>query len=314
MARLSGEGHDVVAVDNNPAVIEEIINVQDVMILGGSKTAVYLAKLLIGTAGTGGFGIKADSIAGYNAYLQWVIAIFMLLFGVNFNVYYLLMIRRFKAIFKSGELWCYFGIAATAAALVTLNIYPLYDNAVTAIRQAVFQVSSTMTTTGFTTADFNAWPKFSKTVLLLLMLIGGCAGSTAGGLKVSRVMLLCKAIRSELRRMLHPRSVGVVRMEGKEVSGRTMDGVKIYLAIYSLILGAVWLLLSLDRFDLQTNLSATLACFNNIGPGLGAVGPAGSYAGDSVFSKLVLSAAMLLGRLEIYPLLLVLTPSTWIRK
>lgn len=266
-----------------------------------------------GTAGTGGFGIRSDSLAGYNAYLQWVIAIFMLLFGVNFNLYYLLLIRRFRAVLHSSELMTYLGIALVAAVAITCNIYPLYHNVGEAVRQSVFQVASVITTTGFSTADFNLWPGLSKGILFLLMFIGGCAGSTAGGLKISRVMILMKNIRRQLRHMLHPRSVGTLRMEGKPLDEETVSGVSAYFALYMVCTAAVFLLISFEPFGKESNLTATVACFNNIGPGLGVVGPAGNYAAYSAFSKYVLSAAMLLGRLEIYPLLLFCSPSAWVR-
>lgn len=266
-----------------------------------------------GTAGTGGFGIRSDSLTGYNAYLQWVIAIFMLLFGVNFNLYYLLLIRRFRAVLHSSELMTYLGIALVAAVAITCNIYPLYHNVGEAVRQSVFQVASVITTTGFSTADFNLWPGLSKGILFLLMFIGGCAGSTAGGLKISRVMILMKNIRRQLRHMLHPRSVGTLRMEGKPLDEETVSGVSAYFALYMVCTAAVFLLISFEPFGKESNLTATVACFNNIGPGLGVVGPAGNYAAYSAFSKYVLSAAMLLGRLEIYPLLLFCSPSAWVR-
>lgn len=267
-----------------------------------------------GTAGTGGFGIKADSIASYSPYLQWVIAIFMVLFGLNFNLYYLLLIRRFRSVFKSGELWFYLGIIAASIGCVTYSIYPIYHSFSESLRLSVFQVSSIVTTTGYATADFNMWSDFAKGILLLLMFVGSCSGSTAGGLKVTRVLLLFKMIRKELMRMLHPRSVGVVKLEGKRVDDQTLGGVGVYFALYAALFSVIFLVLCLEPFGLETNFSAAAACFNNVGPGFGAVGPAGSYAGYSVISKLVLSAAMLLGRLEIYPLLLAFSPSTWAKK
>ena len=267
-----------------------------------------------GTAGTGGFGVKADSIAGYSPYLQWVITVFMLLFGVNFNLYYLLLIRRFRAAAQSSECWYYLGIVGVCIALITVNILPMYANFREALRLSAFQVASIVTTTGYATADFNLWPQFSKAILLLLMIMGACAGSTGGGLKVSRAVMLFKMVGKEIRHLLHPRSVNSVRFEGKHVDGATLKSVSSYFAIYIICILAICLILSLEPFDLETNLSATLACFNNIGPGLAAVGPASNYAAYSPISKLVLSLAMLLGRLEIYPLLLTLAPSTWIRK
>ena len=267
-----------------------------------------------GTAGTGGFGVKADSIAGYSPYLQWVITVFMLLFGINFNLYYLLLIRRFRAAAQSSECWYYLGIVGVSIALITVNILPMYANFREALRLSAFQVASIVTTTGYATADFNLWPQFSKVILLLLMIMGACAGSTGGGLKVSRAVMLFKMVGREIRHLLHPRSVNSVRFEGKQVDGATLKGVSSYFAIYIICILAICLILSLEPFDLETNLSATLACFNNIGPGLAAVGPASNYAAYSPLSKLVLSLAMLLGRLEIYPLLLTLIPTTWIRK
>ena len=267
-----------------------------------------------GTAGTGGFGVKADSIAGYSPYLQWVITVFMLLFGINFNLYYLLLIRRFRAARQSSECWYYLGIVGVSIALITVNILPMYENFREALRLSAFQVASIVTTTGYATADFNLWPQFSKAILLLLMIVGACAGSTGGGLKVSRAVMLFKTVGREIRHLLHPRSVNSVRFEGKQVDGATLKGVSSYFAIYIICILAICLILSLEPFDLETNLSATLACFNNIGPGLAAVGPASNYAAYSPLSKLVLSLAMLLGRLEIYPLLLTLIPTTWIKK
>ena len=267
-----------------------------------------------GTAGTGGFGVKADSIAGYSPYLQWVITVFMLLFGINFNLYYLLLIRRFRAAAQSSECWYYLGIVGVCIALITVNILPMYANFREALRLSAFQVASIVTTTGYATADFNLWPQFSKAILLLLMIMGACAGSTGGGLKVSRAVMLFKMVGKEIRHLLHPRSVNSVRFEGKHVDGATLKSVSSYFAIYIICILAICLILSLEPFDLETNLSATLACFNNIGPGLAAVGPASNYAAYSPVSKLVLSLAMLLGRLEIYPLLLTLAPGTWIRK
>ena len=267
-----------------------------------------------GTAGTGGFGVKADSIAGYSPYLQWVITVFMLLFGINFNLYYLLLIRRFRAAAQSSECWYYLGIVGVCIALITANILPMYANFREALRLSAFQVASIVTTTGYATADFNLWPQFSKAILLLLMIMGACAGSTGGGLKVSRAVMLFKMVGKEIRHLLHPRSVNSVRFEGKHVDGATLKSVSSYFVIYIICILAICLILSLEPFDLETNLSATLACFNNIGPGLAAVGPASNYAAYSPLSKLVLSLAMLLGRLEIYPLLLTLSPATWMKQ
>ena len=267
-----------------------------------------------GTAGTGGFGIKASSLAGYSPYLQWVIAIFMLLFGINFNIYYLVLIRRFRSVFRSTEMWSYIGLVVLSVAAITVNIYPVSQSFSEALRLSAFQVSSVITTTGYATADFNLWPEMSKGILLFLMFIGGCAGSTAGGLKVSRVVILLKMIRRELNRMLHPRSVSVVKFEGKQVDEATLNSVSIYFVLYIICFCVIFFVLCFEPFDFATNFSATAACFNNVGPGFGAVGPAASYQGYSALSKTVLSIAMLLGRLEIFPLLLAFSPSTWAKK
>lgn len=264
-----------------------------------------------GTAGTGGFGIKADSVGGYSAYSQWVIAIFMLIFGVNFNVYQLMLMRRFRAALRSSEMWCYLGIVAVAAVAITVNILPQFPQLSDALRHAVFQVSSIITTTGYATANFDLWPGLSRAILMLLMFTGACAGSTAGGLKISRVMLLFKSVKRDLTRIVHPRSVGSVRFEGKKVDDQTLSGVGAYFVLYMMCIAAVFLFLSFEPSSLETDLTAAVSCFNNVGPGLGGVGPAGSYAAYSDASTLVLSLAMLLGRLEIYPLLVVLSPSTW---
>ena len=267
-----------------------------------------------GTAGTGGFGALRDSIASYSPYLQWVIGCFMLVFGVNFNLYYLILMRRFRSVLKSGELWTYLGIAAASTLIVSLNIRHLYPAVSDTVHTAFFQVSSIMTTTGFATADFDTWPTLSKTVLLLLMFIGACAGSTGGGIKVSRVVIYAKGIRREIQKLLRPRAVNRLRLEGKPVDESVVRGQYAYLAVYALSFLLIFFLLSFDRFDIETNLSAAAACFNNIGPGFAIVGPTSNYADYSVLSKLVLSAAMLMGRLEIFPILLLITPGTWRRR
>ncbi len=269
-----------------------------------------------GTAGTGGFGIKADSIGAYSAYSQWIITIFMMVFGVNFNLYYLLIIKRFKAVFKSTELLTYIGIAVVSTLLIVFNIRNTFPSLSETIRYASFQVASIMTTTGYSTFDFNTWPEFSKSILLILMFIGACAGSTAGGLKISRLIILFKMGLREIKRMIHPRSVGSIKFEGKDVDEHTKSSITTYFAVYMMCFFVIFLLLSLEGapFDFETNFSAVTACFNNIGPGFGVVGPMGSYEQYSAFSKILLSFAMLFGRLEVFPLLIALIPSTWKRK
>ena len=264
-----------------------------------------------GTAGTGGFGIKADSLASYSSYLEWVITIFMILFGVNFNIYFLMLIRKFRAIAKSTELWVYLGIIVVAISCIAVNIYPQYNDVSDSVRESAFQVASIITTTGYSTDNFNLWPGFSKAILFSLMLIGACAGSTGGGFKVSRVIILFKKIGSEVKRLMHPRSVKTITFEGKRLEEQTITGVAVYLAIYIICFVLLFLAISLDRFDFETNFSAVAACFNNIGPGFGVVGPMGSYADFSIFSKIVLTISMLLGRLEIFPFIILAMPATW---
>ena len=266
------------------------------------------------TAGTGGFGIKTDSVAGYSPYIQYVIAAFMLVFGINFNLYYLASIKRLKTALKSTELWAYIAIIAVSTVLITANIFPFYSTFEESARASFFQVTSIITTTGYSTVDFNLWPSFSKGILFLLMFIGGCAGSTAGGLKVSRAILLFKMIFKEVRHMIHPRSVATVKFEGKEVDDHTQRSVANYFAVYMIFIAVTFLIISLEPFDFETAITAVVACFNNIGPGYSLVGPMGSYSEFSDLSKIVLSFAMLLGRLEIFPLIIAFIPSTWTRK
>ena len=267
-----------------------------------------------GTAGTGGFGIRADSIGSYSPYCQWVIAIFMFLFAINFNLYYLLIARRISAFFKNNELWLYTIIVLGATATITINLMSVYENFADALRYSAFQVSSMVSTTGYTTADFNNWPILSKSIIFILMFLGGCAGSTCGGLKTSRLLIILKLIRAELHKMLHPRSVVSVKVDGKAVDDDVLRSVSIYFAVYSAIVAVTFLFISFEPFDIETNLTAAVSCFNNVGPGLSLIGPSGNYADYTAFSKVVLSFAMLFGRLEIFPLLLAFNPKTWIRK
>ena len=264
-----------------------------------------------GTAGTGGFGIKNDSLASYSPYIQNVTTVFMFLFGVNFSCYYLLLLRQFRGVFKDEELRLYFGIAIAAIVLITVNIMGMYDTLGESIRHAAFQVSSIMTTTGFATTDFDTWPSFSKAILLTLMVIGASAGSTGGGIKVARVLLIFKSLRRNIRKVLNPSKVQVIRTNGKTVDEQVVDNTNAYLAAYVIILISSVLLISLDGFSAGTNISAVLACFNNIGPGLELVGPTCNYGGYSMLSKLVLIVDMLCGRLEIFPMLVLLSRSTW---
>ena len=268
----------------------------------------------LGAAGTGGFGIKNDSIASYSTYIQWVLAIFMLLFGVNFNLYYLLLLKRVGAVLKSTELRTYAVIVLVSIITITINIYTLYGNLFGALTASVFQTSSIITTTGYSTADFNTWPTLSKTILFTLMFIGGCSGSTAGGIKVSRIVILFKKIRLTLKRLLHPNSVSVVKFEGEKIEKDVSAEIGNDRSLYCICFVVITILISFNNFNFETTISAVAACFNNVGPAFGLAGPASSYADFSGFSKFILSVAMLMGRLEIYPLLLALIPSTWIKK
>lgn len=274
------------------------------------ESAVYT----FGTAGTGGFGIDSDSLAGYSPYIQWVVTIFLVLFAANFNIYFLMLMRKFKAIASSDELWTYLGIILFSVATITFNIRPLYASLGESFRASAFQTMSILSTAGFSTADFNQWPALSKAILFMLMFIGGCAGSTAGGLKVSRVLMMFKSVRREFNRMIHPRSVSSVRLDGRKMDDQTLTGVGIYFALYMGIYFITFLLISFEPFDFETRFSSVAACFNNVGPGFGAVGPMGSYADYTPFSKIVLSISMLLGRLEIYPLIFAFMPSLWVKK
>ena len=289
--------------------------IETVLLLVGGMPLFDSLISTFGTAGTGGFGIKGDSVASYSPYLQWVITVFMLLFGVNFNLYYLLLLKRAKSVLKSEELWCYIGIFLLSSILICGNIMPLCENLSEAIRLSAFQVSSIITTTGYATTDFNTWPILSKSIITCLLFIGACAGSTAGGLKISRLVILFKTVKGNLKKMLHPRSVNSVKFEGKRLDGDTVSGVFNYFAMYAMLFFVIFLLISLNgKFDIETNFTATAACFNNVGPALGAAGPASSYADYDAFSKIMLSIAMLFGRLEIYPVLFLLSPRTWMKK
>ena len=285
-----------------------------IFLLCGGLNLFESSVLSFGTAGTGGFSIKADGIASYSPYIQWVITIFMLIFGINFNLYYLCLIRRFKNAVKSEELWVYISIFAVSTGIITLNLLNSFDSFSEALRHSAFQVSSIITTTGYGTADFNLWPNLSKAVLFILMFTGACAGSTAGGLKLSRVVILFKTIRKECQRLIHPRSVRTLKFEGKALDNVTRHGVTAYFAIYMICILSVFLLLSIDTLSFETNISAAVSCFNNIGPAFDAAGPMANYADYSSFSKLILCVAMLMGRLEIYPVLLALSIGTWTKK
>lgn len=265
-----------------------------------------------GTAGTGGFGIKNSSIGYYNsAYIDYVIGIFMMLFGVNFNVYYLLLIRKFARVGENDELKWYLGIMLGSAVIIAFNILPMYNSFGESFRYSFFQVSSIMTTTGYATADFVTWPMLSQIILVLLMIIGACAGSTGGGIKVVRLVVLVKSALHSLRKNASPRSVISVKADGQRVSNEALTAILLYFVVYMLFAGVSILIVSLDNMDFATIVTSVIATLNNIGPGLGAIGPTGNFADFSVLSKIMLSVCMLVGRLELYPILVLFLPYMW---
>lgn len=267
------------------------------------------------TAGTGGFNNRNNSVAYYDsAYIDGVITVFMILFGINFNMYYLLLLKKVKDVFKNEEVRAYLGIILGATALITINILSIYKTPLKAFRYAVFQVAAIITTTGFSTADFNLWPEFSKCILLLLMIIGACAGSTGGGMKVSRVLIGLKSVKQEIKRLLHPKSVNIVKVNGKKVKEETLQGVYVYFVAYIAIFIVSVLLISLNNFDFATTFSGVLTTMNNVGPGMAAVGPIENFSAFSDFSKIVFCFDMLIGRLEIFPFLILFFPDMWRRK
>ena len=286
-----------------------VLNV--VFLLIGNMPLFDAVCTAFGTAGTGGFGVKNDSMASYSPYLQNVTTVFMLLFGVNFSCYYLLLLRQFKSVFKDEELRLYILIVVCSIGLIVWNLWGLYGSFEETLRHAAFQVGSIITTTGYATTDFDLWPSFSKMILLGLMMIGACAGSTGGGIKVARVLLLFKSLRRNIRQVLRPNSVHVIRSNDQIVDEKVVANTNAYLAAYVIITVISVVLISLDGYSPTTNISAVFACFNNIGPGLEAVGPTCNFSGFSDFSKVILSIDMLAGRLEIFPILVLLSRSTW---
>lgn len=266
----------------------------------------------LATASTGGFSVLNESIRGYNSpFTEWAITIFMFLFGVNFNLYFFILIKKWRDAFKDEEFKAYVIINLSCCILITINIMSMYDNFSTALRDSFFTVNSIMSSTGFGTVDFNQWPTFSKVLLLILMCIGGCAGSTGGGFKVVRVELLFKQMLCNFKQMVRPNSIVNVRYNQKTFDKKIMNGVNSYLSVYVITLIISVILISFDNFDTSTSFSAVITCINNIGPGIGAVGPKENFSGFSVFSKLVLIFDMLAGRLELFPILLLFSPNTW---
>ena len=285
--------------------------VEIVLLLAGGMPLFDSLTITFGTAGTGGFGIKNDSCAGYTTYQQVVITVFMILFGVNFNFYFLLAVKKGRQALQSEEVRAYLLIILAAILLIAVNIRGYFAHFGQAVQQSAFQVGSIITTTGYATTDFNLWPEFSRTILVMLMFVGACAGSTGGGIKVYRLLIMVKTVKKELRQLLHPRSIKKIQIDGKAVEHEVVRSTNVFLIVYLLIFIFSILLVSLDNKDLITNFTAVAATLNNIGPGLGDVGPLGNFSGFSNFSKLVMTFDMLAGRLELFPLLLLFMRSTW---
>jgi len=290
-------------------MILTIVNI--VFLLLGDMPLFDSVCTAFGTAGTGGFGIKNDSIASYSPYIQNVCTVFMLLFGVNFSCYYMLLLRQFYSVFKDEELRLYLGIVLGSIVLITLNVRGFYGTLEETVRHAAFQVASIVTTTGFATTDFDLWPSFSKAIILGLMVIGASAGSTGGGFKCARVLIVVRSLRRNLRRAISPQKVQVVRINNHMIDEKVLENTNAYLAAYVIILFVSFILVSIDQFSITTNITAVLSCFNNIGPGLEAVGPTCNFGDFSWLSKLVLIVDMLAGRLEIFPILILFSRSTW---
>lgn len=288
------------------------MTILEVLLLLIGKMPVFDALTTsFGTAGTGGFGIKNDSIAGYSSYIQWIVTVFMILFGVNFNAYYLILLRRFKKAFKIEEIRYYFLIITAAVAIIFFDICNTAASAFTALRDASFQVASIITTTGFSTVDFNTWSQASKTVLVLLMFIGACAGSTGGGIKVSRFVVLFKTVIKELNSYIHPKSIKKIKIDGKPVEHEVVRSINVYFITFMIIFTLSVFALSFEGKDLVTNFTAVTATINNIGPGLELVGPTQNFSIFTPFSKFILMFDMLAGRLELFPLLILFHPAAW---
>lgn len=282
-----------------------------IFLLAGGMTFFEAITHAFGTAGTGGFGIKNDSIAGYSPYIQNVITVFMILFGVDFSVYYIILLRRINLLFRSDEVKMYLGILLVSTIVICINCLHLFENVWESLRHSAFQVASIMTTTGFSTVDFDTWPALSKSILLLLMFIGACAGSTGGGIKVSRIMIFVKSITKEISIYAHPKLTKKIQMSGRTVEHETVRAVNVYMAAYLSIFVVSILLISLNDFDFTTNFSSVAATLNNIGPGFSKVGPMYNFSKFNDFSLLVFIFDMLAGRLEIFPMLVLFSHHTW---
>ncbi len=281
------------------------------LLLAGNMPIFDAITISLGTAGTGGFGVKNSSLADYTTYQQIVVTIFMIIFGVDFSLYYLILIRKFNSVFKSEELRIYLGVIVFSIAVISLNIMGTFESVWTALKHSAFQVASIITTTGYATCNFDKWPELSRTILVLLMFIGACAGSTGGGIKVSRILIAFKTIVKELKITAHPQSTHKITINGRMVAHDTIRSVNVYMIAYFLIYAVSLLVISLDNLDFTTNFTAVAATINNIGPGLSMVGPMGNFSCFSPLSIVVLILNMLIGRLEIFPMLILFSPYTW---
>lgn len=289
--------------------------IQVILLLAGGMPVFDSIVSTFATAGTGGFGILNNSIEGYNSlYAEMVIAVFMLIFGINFNLYYLFLIRRFKQAFKSEELRWYFGIVAGSVLIIALSLITSKHSVGESFRYSFFQVASIITTTGFSSTDFGKWPIIAQVILVFLMFVGACAGSTGGGIKVSRLVILVKSGMRDIKKAINPRSVETVKVDKQTVEEPVVKSVSVFFATYIIVLAVSALIVSLDGRDLTTTFTSVIACIGNIGPGLGAVGPTGNFANFSILSKIVLSFDMLAGRLELIPMLMIFTPYAWSKK
>lgn len=285
--------------------------VQIILMLLGGVSLFDAATLSFGTAGTGGFGVRNDSLASYSPYIQWIVAIFMTLFGVNFNAYYFILYRKWKKAFEMEEVRFYLLIMLSITGIIVLDVCHASLSTGHTVRDAFFQVSSLMTSTGYSSLDYDLWPVTSKILLLLAMFIGACAGSTGGGIKVSRIMILLKTIKKELNSYMHPKSIRKIKMDGKPVEHEVIRAVNVFFITFMMLLAFSVIMVSFDGQGLVTTFSGVLACLNNIGPGMEMAGPTENFGSFSILSKYVLMFDMLAGRLELFPLLLLFHPSAW---
>ena len=288
--------------------------VEGILLLFGGMSLFDAVTTSLATAGTGGFGIKNNSMADYSMYIQNVVAVFMFIFGVNFNIYFLMLVRKPKEILQSEELKTYLGIVLVATVVIALNISGSLSSIWVALQQAFFQVTSIITTTGFSTVDFNHWPELSKFILVGLMFMGGCAGSTSGGIKISRIIIAWKNLKNEISSFVHPKRVQVIRLEGRKVGNDVVKSVNAYFVLYALLFIGSMFLICIENGSFETNFTAIAATLNNVGPGLAGVGPMENFGGFSPFSKCVFMFGMLAGRLELIPMIILFSPWVWKNK